>query len=564
MNAILNTPILCVLVLTLSFSSAAQNTVGLMSYDTEQVEEGYNLIFPQSGNQDTWLLDNCGRICKFWDGDSYGPGNQVFLGENGLLYKAIGNAGASNQWFHAGGGGEGLEIRDVNDNITWQYFLSDSIYRFHHDFSVMPNGNILAIAWERHFETDCLANGADPARLLEGEIWSEVVYEIEPVGSEEANIVWEWHAWDHLVQDFDEAQDNFGVVGDNPFKININFTPDSVGDWLHCNAIDYNANLDQIALSIPTFNEIWIIDHSTSTEQAATSSGGLAGRGGDLIYRWGNPRAYDQGTTEDQILHYQHHIHWLDRELPVGHPDYGKLGVFSNRLPDNSSEVLQWFATFDDYEWEYPLTDGVWGPSAPEWTYTTEDPVYMYSTILSSMQRLQNGNTLIGVGRWGRSFEINPEGDIVWEYRLPLQSGSPVAQGTELGINANFLWRASRYTPDYAGLDGWDLTPMGYIELDPDTTVCPLITSVEEITVDLDWTVYPNPVQHTLQVVIGQQRSRDLLLAIYNAQSALVLLEKFVPVEAISVSLEQLPAGAYTVAVKSAEFGQHTRVIVKE
>ena len=60
------------LLLALSFSTvlSAQNTVGLMSYDTEQVEEGYNLIFPQSGNQDTWLLDNCGRICKFWDGDS--------------------------------------------------------------------------------------------------------------------------------------------------------------------------------------------------------------------------------------------------------------------------------------------------------------------------------------------------------------------------------------------------------------------------------------------------------------------------------------------------------------
>ena len=554
------------LLLALSFSTvlSAQNTVGLMSYDTEQVEEGYNLIFPQSGNQDTWLLDNCGRICKFWDGDSYGPGNQVFLGENGLLYKAIGNGASSNAWFHAGGGGEGLEIRDVNDNITWQYFLSDSIYRFHHDFSVMPNGNILAIAWERHFETDCLANGADPERLLDGEIWSEVVYEIEPVGSEGANIVWEWHAWDHLVQDFDEAQDNFGVVGDNPFKININFTPDSVGDWLHCNAIDYNANLDQIALSIPTFNEIWIIDHSTTTEQAATSSGGFAGRGGDLIYRWGNPRAYDQGTEEDQLLYYQHHVHWLDRELPPGHPDFGKLGVFSNRLPDNSSEVVQWFATFDDYEWEYPLTDGAWGPTTPEWTYTTDDPVYMYSNILSSMQRLTNGNTLIGVGRWGRSFEINPEGDIVWEYRLPLQGGAPVAQGTELGINANFLWRASRYTPDYPGLEGWDLTPMGYIELDPDTTGCPLNTSVEEITVDLDWTVYPNPVQHTLNVTLGQPRSRDLLLAVYNTQSALVSLEKFTPGEAISVSLEHLPAGAYTVAVKSAEFGQHTRVIVKE
>lgn len=63
------------------------------------------------------------------------------------------------------------------------------------------------------------------------------------------------------------------------------------------NGIDYNPVLDQIALSTHNLNEWYIIDHSTTTAEAATSSGGNSGKGGDLLYRWGNPAAY-QATKE--------------------------------------------------------------------------------------------------------------------------------------------------------------------------------------------------------------------------------------------------------------------------
>ena len=71
---------------------------------------------------------------------------------------------------------------------------------------------------------------------------------------------------------------------------------------MHSNAVAFSAELDQVLLNVLEFSELWIIDHSTTSAEAAGHTGGKHGKGGDLIYRWGNPRAYRAGTVKDQKL----------------------------------------------------------------------------------------------------------------------------------------------------------------------------------------------------------------------------------------------------------------------
>ena len=271
------------------------------------------------------------------DESGFRPGNGVYLNSNGELIVCKGQGGASNAIIHAGGGGEKIEIRDWDNNLLWTYTLNDDFQRLHHDIAVMPNGNIIAIAWERILEAEAISNGRDPALISDGHVWPEKIIEIDPSTS---NIVWEWHAMDHLIQDFDITKDNFGIVADHPELINFNYANSGI-IRIGCMPIPLITmpTLTKSLLDVPTFNEIWILDHSTTTQQAAGHSGGFSGRGGDLMYRFGNIAAYDQGIADDQVLFYPHDAHWVDKELNSNHPDYNKIMIFNNQIGADFSEV---------------------------------------------------------------------------------------------------------------------------------------------------------------------------------------------------------------------------------
>ncbi|MBW1817849.1 MAG: DUF1566 domain-containing protein [Deltaproteobacteria bacterium] len=421
---------------------------GAMSATNEGVFPGYNLFSPLNST-DTYLMTNDGEIIHDWPSD-YQPASSVYLLENGNVLRP----GRLDVPIFAGGGAGGV-VQEISPggSVVWQYEFANDQHRLHHDVERLPNGNVLMIAWELKTAQEAIDAGRDPSLLIEGELWPDIVIEVEPAGATGGRIVWEWHVFDHLIQDYDPTKANFGVVPGHPERIDLNFVrtesalPGSA-DWQHCNAIDYNAEFDQIMLSVHHFGEIWIIDHSTTTAEAAGRTGGNSGKGGDLLYRWGNPQAYGAGDESDQKFFGQHDAQWI----AAGLPGAGNILVFNNGSgrPEGYYSSIEEITPPVDASGGYSIIPGSsYGPEAQAWVYTADNPIDFYASFISGAQRLPNGNTLVCNGPIGSFFEVDAEKETVWAYDY-----------------GERVFRVTRYATDYPGL------PASYLVVDTAQDTC--------------------------------------------------------------------------------------------
>jgi hypothetical protein len=538
--------ILVILVsLSVSHLVSAQNTVGLISINPEIILPGYYLIYPHN-QPNVYLLDQCGSIANVWEDESESrPGNTASLLPDGRLVKSKRNQFVVNDRIWAGGGGATIEIRSWDNTLEWSFTLNDSTARLHHDFEVLPNGNILAIAWEIKTEEEAIQAGRNPALLEDGEVWPDQILEINPALD---SIVWEWHVWDHLIQDYDSTKSNFGIVKDHPELLDINFTNGAGANWMHSNAIDYHPGLDQIVIGSPFLNEIYIIDHSTSKSQASRHTGGLSGKGGDFMYRWGNPNSYRRGTSNEQTLFFQHDVHWLDDFADPQHPEFGKLAVFNNEFGNGFSAISIFQPPWDMYTWSYLIDTSRWGPFDYDKNFTHPDTFALYSSGLSSVQLLSNGNYLICSGRQGYSFVLTPQGEIVWEYVTPLKMGTAVIQGDTLKESDNLTFEMKFYPAEYSAFQDRVLMEGSYIELAPDTTFCDQISSLHELPLLDVLDVFPNPATEYIEVNWKNRYPDNLRL--YNSIGELIIT---IPRNEAKtkINIDFLPSGVYFLANKS-------------
>ena len=476
-------------------TTTAQNTVGT-TYIDQNVFDGFTLI---NVNTKAYLINNCGEVLNEWV-STYPPGNAVYLLPNGNLLRAGRTTDGSSDIVFGGQGGV-VELFDWDGTLIWSFLYSTNEYRQHHDIFPMPNGNVLILAATVISEGDAIAAGRNPDALSQSRLYNEQIIEVEPVGTDQANIVWEWNIKDHLIQDFDATKANFGNVKLNPGKLDINFLNgrDGLSNWLHFNSIQYDDNLNQIVMSSRNLSEIYIIDHSTTTAEAATSSGGTYGRGGDLLYRWGNPQAYRQGTENDRKLYGQHYPHYIAQGLN----DEGKLIIYNNgdgRQPEYSEVLIINPPTTTPGTYEYS-TDTAFGPENPDYVYSepSNETSNFYSRIVSSAQRLPNGNTLVCEGAQGGVFELDVNDNIVWKYQNPVNNsnGNISTQGGAIPNNA-LLFRALKYAPNYPAFAGKDLTPGLPIELNPNLAICENLSASSFDTPQIF--IFPNPVSQLLTV----------------------------------------------------------------
>jgi hypothetical protein len=416
---------------------------------TADADGGY-LLFSPLVSDTTYLIDREGRPVHTWK-SQYAPGSALYLLPNGHLLRNGRDPDLKN--FRAGGTGGIFQQLDWDGQVVWEWTLSSEERVQHHDIEPLPNGNILALGWEVKTPEECARAGRRPDLIPENGLWPDFIVEIQPIPPDDARIVWEWHAWDHVIQERDPTLDNFADPALNPGRFDINglgkapemdaeeleqlkalgYVPEDAepqklhSDFLHVNAIAYNAPLDQIAVSVPEAGEIWIIDHSTTTEEARTSAGGRSGRGGDLLYRWGNPRLYGRGDASAQQLFYQHAVHWI----PEGLKGAGHLLLFNNgrgRSGGGWSSIVELVPPLGA-DGRYPAPgEASWGPPEPVWTYA--QPETFYAPFISGARRLENGHTMICSGPNGRFFEIDANGEVVWEYWNPYEGDIRMKDGS--------------------------------------------------------------------------------------------------------------------------------------
>ncbi len=447
--------------LTPLLADAGPITTGVILHESG-ASDNYTLFSPNLTTT-TYLIKKNGTIVNQWESE-HNPGLHAYLLEDGSLIRAA--DAENNSVINAAGGGGLIERFDWHGNKVWEYDYNhdanfDNAVLQHHDIEVMPNGNILMIAWETMSAAEAEQAGRDDTLPGGGApLYPEHIIEVQPdlESGSGGSIVWEWHVTDHFVQDHDPTKDNYeGPTGvaDHPELIDINYVSDQANgggapnDWIHANGIDYNAELDQIVLSVREYSEFWVIDHSTTTEEAASDSGGNAGMGGNLLYRWGNPQTYDAGNESDRMLFFQHDAKWI----PDGYPGEGNITVFDNGWggPNLSSsyEITPPLVGLN-----YTLTPGdPYGPTGPVWSYTA--PPVDFSMIISGTQRLANGNTLLTFGPDGAFVEVTPAGEVVWRYVNPYIPGGmlgPMDLPTPIGfvdLNNNFVFRATDYARDF-------------------------------------------------------------------------------------------------------------------
>lgn len=537
--------LICVLV-GISVTLFSQNTIGLLSYDVDKSTPGYTLIYPHS-QPNVYLLNACGEIVHRWDDDTdFVPGNIAYLMPNGDLFKAKRSQSNNSASHISAGGAAGIvELRDWDNNLLWRTDILDSMERAHHDIAPLPNGNVLVLAWEVLSIQDQIANGRDTSIVGNTEMWPEFIREYNPKTD---SIVWEWHTKDHLIQDFDSTKLNYGILKDHPELVDINVdigTTAFRGDWMHSNALDYNPHLDQILLSVPNFNEIWIIDHSTNSNEAQGHTGGISKRGGDLIYRWGNPQIYDSGDDDDQKLFFQHDSHWIDN-VDSTNPYFGSIAVFNNRVGPQCSKMNILKPDFDQVSKKYRQNNQQFLPKEFQLTLSHPDTVKMYSGGLSSIQLLPNDNVLICVGRSAYIFEMTNDQEIVWEYKLPLKDGIQMTQGDPTTVIDNALFRAKRYPLDYPAFINRDLTPKGYIELNPNVDFCKIVSSNEDEFIDNRYTIFPNPTTGEIKIAFPEFALQKIQLYTQLGQH-LYSWSDFTDFTTLDINL--YPAGMYILKI---------------
>jgi hypothetical protein len=509
------------------------------------------------------LVDTANLTVKTWTGLTTGTGYSSYLEPGGTLVRSV---KVNNTTFNGGGACGGVQKYSYTGTLLWNYTHSSSTYYTHHDHCVLPNGNVLLISYESKTQAELTAAGGT---VTLSSIWPEKIIEVQPTGATTGTIVWEWHVWDHLVQNVNSTKNNYQTsIVNHPELLNINYA--TTKDWMHMNGIDYNPILDQIVVSSHNLNEWYVIDHSTTTAQAASHSGGNSGKGGDFLFRWGNPAAYQ--ATGTKILNVTHDAHWIPEFPGTSYANTGRLVGFNNQGVSSSQSSIDQVVPPLLSDYTYSITPGsAFTPS----TYTQRTSGFGYSSNQGNSEQYPNGNQLVCVAMSGKIYELTPAGTPIYTITTGgtisqahrystcyINNAAPAqptitANGSDLTTAAatTYQWyyngtlisgaTSQTYTPTQSGI---------YVVRTTDANGCVYVyspgyaysitTAMEELE-GKNIGLYPNPTSGIVDIDLNYQNPNKLTVIVYDGLGKQV----FEAVNSSRLDLDQLPNGVYTVSI---------------
>jgi hypothetical protein len=292
------------------------------------------------------------------------------------------------------------------DNNTHQFVLLDNSFNQTrsfgcigytipdlHELRALSNGNYIYLIYADRTNVDLSGLGGSAS----GTVIDAVIQEQDPSG----NVVFEWSSSNHI------------ALTDSLVS---NYSPKF--DYVHANAIDIDFD-GNILLSSRHLSQILKI-------RRITNEGGTMG---EIMWRLGGVNAKESDFTfsGDTLngFSYQH----CARRLPNSN-----IILFDNgndHTPSQSRAV------------EYKLDESAMTASL-EWEYRSIPSTYSFA--MGSVQRLTNGNTLIG---WGFNLtngirEVQPDGTVVLDMSFPNGVVSYRAFRFE---KTGGIWRGDPYSP---------------------------------------------------------------------------------------------------------------------
>jgi hypothetical protein len=495
---------------------------------------GYFMPTNNAANNTHWLMDMMGYVVHQWDAYPAGvkaaqavPGIKPEIAEDGTLWSGglIQDWDGNVLW-------EFYPPRDVGISVADMPFHHDMKRIWNKKLNQWTQ---LIVSNRTRTKAEADAAGGDPSVTQEayGTRLNNTDYIIEV--SMDKKIVWKWDFMDHTCQSVNPAWPRYVAnVKDAPGKFDVHWMTDNqrprgqagfVSDWVHVNAVDFNDEIGHVVINPKHFSDFIVVDHDktfVSTTNFAANIAAAAGPDGDIIYRWGNPSSYNAGPAPSWMdegvsqMYGSHNIQWIrpyhwqrphlatDKwpdpatytKSGVALPGAGNFIIFDNgcynpspNIGSRTIEINPRIGASGNEEvpkgqYIWPVTAGYKAATGnyqrkiskqTVWSYQSTGPHSFYSSHISGMQRLPNGNTSVMSGNQGLMFEVTPSNEIVWQYQYPMAAigpGGPIGAKLVASDSANAyqtddnynrgqpsIFRHQRYGADHPAFTGKNMTP---------------------------------------------------------------------------------------------------------